>query len=97
MINTFVRCQKFGFLAKSLLLGGVWNNQSWCVGTTLCCSCCAGLFDCTPGSEEPKKLRGARDIFVINLFVFSSDLEFQTPQQIVFRIFFVHLYLMDLH
>ena len=30
--------------------------------TTGYCSCCAGLFDCTTGSEESKKLRRAREI-----------------------------------
>ena len=40
--------------------------------TTGYCSCCAGLFDCTTGSEESKKLRRAREILagqLICLFV----------------------------
>ena len=38
--------------------------------TTGYCSCCAGLFDCTTESEEPKKLRGMGDILIINFFVY---------------------------
>ena len=50
-------------------------------------------------SRRNREERGTfwRDILVkINLFVCVSDLEFQTSQQIVCRIFDVHIYLMDI-
>ena len=58
--------------------------------TTGYCSCCAGMFDCTTGSEESKKLRRAREILAGQLIYLFAHPTWSC------RIFLVRLYLMDL-